>query len=180
LASVPLDSGRPSDPSLALGIVRVLRELEVASGFSGPSLALGIVRVLREGGIQFCWAPQVSSSCSGIAGSCPCSGSGVFPVPRWLCALSGSCVKEGVCSCWAPKSQVPARAVPGPVPVVDLFPFYGQRHSYRGESALPESARFLVDWLFIGSRRFTSPPGVKPSLVPVSPTLVRQCRLRVR
>jgi hypothetical protein len=48
LAGVPLDSGRPSDPSLALGIVRVLRELEVASGFSGPSLALGIVRVLRE------------------------------------------------------------------------------------------------------------------------------------
>jgi hypothetical protein len=48
LAGVPLDSGRPSDPSLALGIVRVLHELEVADGFSGPSLALGIVRVLRE------------------------------------------------------------------------------------------------------------------------------------
>jgi hypothetical protein len=48
LAGVPLGSGRPSDPSLALGIVRVLRELEVANGFSGPSLALGIVRVLRE------------------------------------------------------------------------------------------------------------------------------------
>ena len=78
LAGVPLDSGRPSDPSLALGFVRVLRELEVARGFL---------------------------------------------VPRWLWALSGSCVKEGVCSCWAFKSQIPARAVQGPVPVVGLFPF---------------------------------------------------------
>jgi hypothetical protein len=48
LAGVPLDSVRPSDPSLALGIVRVLHELEVADGSSGPSLALGIVSVLRE------------------------------------------------------------------------------------------------------------------------------------
>jgi len=36
VAGIPLDSGRPSDPSLALGIVRVLRELEVAGGFPVP------------------------------------------------------------------------------------------------------------------------------------------------
>ena len=47
-AGVPMDSGRPSDPLLVLGIVRVLHELGIADGFSGPSLALGIVRVLRE------------------------------------------------------------------------------------------------------------------------------------
>jgi len=92
LAGLPLDSERPSGPSLALGIVRVLRESDSdlvcprllatsardSKRLSGPSLALGIVRVLRKGG--------------------------------YLILLG-------------PKSQVPVRAVQGPVPVVDQASF---------------------------------------------------------
>ena len=72
LGKSAIDSGRPSGPSLALGIIRVLREsgsslvcshllAKSARGskrLSGPSLALGIIRVLRKGGYLLLLGPM--------------------------------------------------------------------------------------------------------------------------